>query len=79
MAPPADRRRWFGRSRLVLNNGASAAQLTTTSPTLLYFLNVTMLLRSRFGVGALAAFLLGDEIHVATRRIGTDRGLSFTA
>ena len=35
-----------GSSRLVLNNGASAAQLTTTSPTLLYFLNVTMLLRS---------------------------------
>ena len=33
----------------------------------------------RFGVGALAAFLLGDEIHVTPRRIGTDRGLSFTA
>ena len=35
----------------------------------------------RFGVGALAAFLLGDEISVTTRHIGEEpgKGISFTA
>ncbi|MEO5348211.1 MAG: ATP-binding protein [Magnetococcus sp. YQC-3] len=33
----------------------------------------------RFGVGALAAFLLGDEIEVETRHIAEERGLSFVA
>lgn len=35
----------------------------------------------RFGVGALAAFLIGDEIEVSTRHIGTatDSGLAFKA
>jgi hypothetical protein len=33
----------------------------------------------RFGIGALAAFLLGKEIHVSTRRIGSSTGLAFTA
>lgn len=33
----------------------------------------------RFGVGALAAFLLGSEIHVTTRHIDDSHGLSFSA
>ncbi|MBF0463149.1 MAG: ATP-binding protein, partial [Magnetococcales bacterium] len=33
----------------------------------------------RFGVGALAAFLIGDQIEVQTRHIDEERGLSFTA
>ena len=35
----------------------------------------------RFGIGAMAAFLLGNELHVTTRHIGAepDEGLSFTA
>jgi hypothetical protein len=39
----------------------------------------SMVLRSgRFGIGALAAFLLGDEIHVETRRAGSAYGLRFS-
>ncbi len=44
--------------------------------------NHSKVLRSgRFGVGALAAFLLGDEIHVSTRHVtATDgRGIEFSA
>ncbi|MDC3959826.1 HD domain-containing protein [Polyangium jinanense] len=33
----------------------------------------------RFGVGALAAFLLGDEMEVTTRHVEEDRGVAFTA
>lgn len=33
----------------------------------------------KFGVGVLAAFLLGEEIYVETKRIGTDRGYYFSA
>ncbi len=33
----------------------------------------------RFGVGALAAFLLGDTIKVETRRLGAKHGLAFEA
>jgi hypothetical protein len=32
----------------------------------------------RFGIGVLAAFLLGDEVEVATRHITSDRGIRFT-
>ena len=32
----------------------------------------------RFGIGVLAAFLLGDEIEVLTRHITSDRGIRFT-
>lgn len=32
----------------------------------------------RFGIGALAAFLLSDEIYVETRRAGSDYGLRFS-
>lgn len=32
----------------------------------------------RFGVGALGAFLLGDEVHVSTRHITASRGIRFT-
>jgi molecular chaperone HtpG len=31
----------------------------------------------RFGVGALAAFLLGIEIHVSTRHVTASKGISF--
>src|SRR5205807_1070240 len=33
----------------------------------------------RFGIGVLAAFLLGSEIQVLTRRLGEERGIEFTA
>lgn len=33
----------------------------------------------RFGVGALAAFLLGSEIHVTTRHVDASEGLDFAA
>ena len=35
----------------------------------------------RFGVGVLAAFLIGDEVHVSTRHVSAapDKGLEFTA
>lgn len=33
----------------------------------------------RFGVGALAAFLLGDEMHVRTRHVGSAQGVEFKA
>jgi len=33
----------------------------------------------RFGVGALAAFLLGDAIHVQTRHLDSDSGVEFSA
>lgn len=33
----------------------------------------------RFGIGALAAFLLGDEIHVSTRYINDAEGYAFSA
>ncbi len=33
----------------------------------------------RFGVGAFAAFLLGPELHVTTRHVESQRGLSFRA
>lgn len=33
----------------------------------------------RFGVGALAAFLLGSELHVRTRHVEADRGVEFVA
>jgi hypothetical protein len=32
----------------------------------------------RFGIGVLAAFLLGDEIEVSTRHITSERGIRFT-
>jgi len=32
----------------------------------------------RFGIGVLAAFLLGDEIEVSTRHINSRRGIQFT-
>lgn len=32
----------------------------------------------RFGIGVLAAFLLGDEVEVSTRHITSDRGIRFT-
>jgi hypothetical protein len=31
----------------------------------------------RFGIGALAAFLLGDVVEVTTRRVGEERGIRF--
>jgi hypothetical protein len=31
----------------------------------------------RFGVGALAAFLLGEEIHVSTRHVSASKGIKF--
>ncbi|MCE9545406.1 MAG: ATP-binding protein [Planctomycetia bacterium] len=33
----------------------------------------------RFGIGALAAFLLGNEIHVTTRHVDSLEGISFSA
>ncbi len=33
----------------------------------------------RFGVGAFATFLLGTELHVSTRHVAAERGVSFTA
>jgi len=33
----------------------------------------------RFGIGALASFLLGNVIHVSTRHVNAPRGLEFTA
>lgn len=39
----------------------------------------TVLRTGYFGIGALATFLLGDEIRVTTRRAGSERGLQFTA
>lgn len=33
----------------------------------------------RFGIGALAAFLAGDRIHVSTRHVSAETGIEFTA
>ena len=42
--------------------------------------NSSVMRSGRFGVGALAAFLIGDEITVTTRHVesGEDNGLTFT-
>lgn len=41
---------------------------------------ISRIVRSgRFGVGALAAFLLGDRMEVTTRHVESDRGIFFTA
>lgn len=39
----------------------------------------TVLRTGYFGIGALAAFLLGDEVRVTTRRAGSEVGMQFTA
>lgn len=41
--------------------------------------NAKVLRAGRFGVGALAAFLLGNEIRVTTRHIDSQAGLAFVA
>ena len=42
--------------------------------------NSRVLRSGRFGIGVLAAFLLGDEVHVSTRHVGEpeDKGIEFS-
>ncbi len=40
---------------------------------------VSWMKAGRFGVGAFAAFLLGSEMRVTTRHLGSDRGVTFVA